>query len=297
VLPVIDANDARENIGFMAMSGEFNTCPLLDEVAPAASSYAQIAAKYNALAKPTKGESPFMLALDRAQQLLAAAPEGPRFVILVIDGHPDYCNDGDDLCPIDSVVAHLQKLHAAGISTLVAGLPIFQGADTAVYTAALQSYANAGAGAAVASVGDTVSGVYFRCSSGSATPPSWKAEFVDSGKPAQQALGSYSASPGTAPYTTLTPAAGAQSLTASFTSLFAQTQSCRFEATNGKVVPASAAQGVVKVNDATVPYDASNGWQLVGDHTIELVGSACTNLRASPGAVVSIDFPCGAVAN
>lgn len=295
VLPVIDANDSRENIGFMAMSGENASCPLLDEVAPAATNYTPIATKYNALAKPTKGESPFMLALDRAQQLLAAAPEGPRFVILVIDGHPDYCNDGDDLCPIDSVVSHLQKLHTAGITTLVAGLPIFQGADTAVYAAALQSYANAGAGAAVASVGDTVANIYFRCSSGSATPPSWKAEFVDSGKPAQQALGSYSASPGTAPYTTLTPAAGAQSLTTSFSSLFAQTQSCRFEATNGKVVAASASQGVVKLDNTTVPYDATNGWQLSGDHTVELLGNACASLRATPGAVVNIAFPCDAL--
>lgn len=295
VLPVIDANDGNENIGFMAMSGETATCPLLDEVAPAAANYAAIASKYNALIKPTKGESPFMMALDRAQQLLAAAPAGPRFVILVIDGHPDYCNDGDDLCPIDSVVSHLQKLHTAGITTLVAGLPIFQGADTAVYAAALQSYANAGAGAAVASVGETVANIYFRCNSGSATPPSWKAEFVDSGKAAQQALGSYSASPGTTPYTTLTPAAGAQSLTSAFTSLFAKTQSCLFEATNGKVKVASAAQGVVKMNDTTVPYDADNGWQLVGDDSVELVGSACTSLRATPGALVNITFPCDAV--
>ncbi len=295
VLPVIDANDGSENIGFMAMSGESATCPLLDEVAPAAANYTAIASKYNALAKPTKGESPFMMALDRAQQLLAAAPEGPRFVILVIDGHPDYCNDGDDLCPVDSVVSHLQKLHTAGITTLVAGLPIYQGADTAVYAAALQSYANAGVGAAVASVGDTVANIYFRCNSGSATPPSWKAEFIDSGKAAQQALGSYSASPGTAPYTTLTPAAGAQSLTSAFTSLFAQTRSCRFEATNGSVKAASAADGVVKMNDATVPYDADNGWQLVDEHTVELVGSACTSLRTTPGAIVTITFPCEAV--
>jgi hypothetical protein len=297
VLPVIDANDGSENIGFMAMSGESAMCPLLDEVAPAAANYAAIASKYNALTKPAKGESPFMMALDRAQQLLAAAPEGPRFVILVIDGHPDYCNDGDDLCPVDSVVSHLQKLHTAGITTLVAGLPIFQGADTAVYAAALQSYANAGIGAAVASVGDTVANVYFRCNSGSATPPSWKAEFVASGKPAQQALGSYSASPGTAPYTTLTPAAGAQSLTSAFTGLFAQAQSCRFEATNGKVKVASAAQGVVTMNDSTVPYDADNGWQLASDHTVELVGSACTSLRATPGATVKITFPCDSVTN
>ncbi len=62
-----------------------------------------------------------MLALARAKELLQAGPTGPRFVILVVDGNPDYCNDGDNLCPVDSTVARIQLLKAAGITTLVAG--------------------------------------------------------------------------------------------------------------------------------------------------------------------------------
>lgn len=291
-LPVIDVYDGSQNIGFMAMTGELATCPLLDEVAPAPGNYAAIAAKYNALVKPAKGESPFMLALSRAQQLLAAAPAGDQFVIMVIDGQPDYCGDGNDLCPIDSVVARIQALKTAGITTLVAALPIYTGADTALYTAALQSYANAGVGLPAASAGDTAQNIYFQCNG----VTGWNAEFVASGKPAQQALGAYSASPGSALVTSLNPASPA-SLTSSFSQLFARTQSCSFEAKNGKVVLASAASGVVKIGGVAVSYDATNGWHMKSDSVVELVGSACDTLRATPAAAVTIDFPCDAVTN
>jgi hypothetical protein len=296
VLPVLDAVDATQSIGFMAVSGEFSSCPLLDEVAPALSNYTPIATQYNALGSPPKGESPFMLALSRAKELLAAAPAGDAFVIMVIDGQPDYCNDGDDLCPIDSVVSRIQLLRAAGITTFVAGLPIYEGADTAVYAAALQSYANAGAGLPAASVGDTPANIYFRCQGGSSTPPSWKADFNASGKPAQQALGAYSASPGSAQVTSLDPT-DAASLTTAFSRLFARTQSCSFETTNGKVVLASAESGLVKLGAQKVDYDATNGWHMKSDTVLELVGSACDTLRATPAAQLTIDFPCEAVSH
>lgn len=292
VLPVIDAYDGSESIGFMAVTGELATCPLLDEVAPASDNYAAIAAKYNALAKPAKGESPFMLALSRAQQLLAAAPSGEAFVIMVIDGQPDYCSDGNDLCPIDSVVARIQALKTAGITTLVAGLPIFSGADPAQYAAALQSYANAGVGLPAASVGATPQNIYFQCDG----VASWNAEFASSGKPAQQALGAYSASPGAAPVTALNPDDAASMATA-FSQLFARTHSCSFEAQGGKIVLGGASSGVVKVGGVLVNYDATNGWHMKSDTVLELVGSACDTLRATPVAQVTIEFPCAAVTN
>jgi hypothetical protein len=295
-LPVIDAYNAQRNIGFMAMTGESGTCPILDEVAPAANNYPAIAAKYTPLAKPTKGESPFMLALSRARQLLDAAPAAEPFVIMVIDGQPDYCNDGNDLCPIDSVVARIQLLKAAGITTLIAGLPLVSSAvgDAAVYAAALQSYANAGVGLPVASVGNTEANIYFQCSGGLATPPSWPAEFAASGKAAQQALGSYSASPGSAPFTSLDPT-NAGSLTTAFSKLFARTNSCSFQTTDGTVVQPAA--GVVKIDNVTIPFDASNGWHMKSTTELEFVGNACNALRASVTAQVSIAFPCAAVGN
>jgi hypothetical protein len=289
LLPVVDAYDKAENIGFLSMTGEFASCPLFDEVAPAASNYTAIAAKYNALVKPTKGESPFALALSRAKVLLEAAPAAEKFVILVIDGQPDYCDDGNSLCPIDSVVARIQLLKAAGITTLVAGLPLTANAvgDAAVYASALQAYANAGVGQPTTIVGTSVSDVYFQCTSSTG----WNTEFTASGKPVQQALGSYSAPAGTAPYKSLTPS-NAASLTTAFNQLFARTQSCTFTATGGKVQLASAATGTVKVGGSSVPYNASNGWQMKSESELELVGSACDALRAAPDVAVSIELPC-----
>jgi hypothetical protein len=289
LLPVVDAYDKLENIGFLSMTGEFATCPLFNEVAPAASNHAAIAAAYNPLVKPTKGESPFMLALSRAKVLLEAAPAAEKFVILVIDGQPDYCDDGNALCPIDSVVARIQLLKAAGITTLVAGLPLTANAvgDAAVYASALQAYANAGVGQPTTIVGTSTSDVYFQCTASTG----WSAEFTASGKPVQQALGSYSAPAGTAPYTALTPS-NAASLTTAFNQLFARTQSCTLTATGGKVLLASAATGTVKVGGSSVPYDASNGWQMKSETELELVGTACDALRAAPDIAVSIDLPC-----
>ncbi|HEX2875332.1 MAG TPA: vWA domain-containing protein [Polyangiaceae bacterium] len=289
VLPVIDAYDEAENVGFLSMTGEFASCPLFDEVAPAANNHAAISAKYNALVKPTKGESPFALALSRAKVLLEAAPAGEKFVILVIDGQPDYCDDGNPLCPIDSVVARVQLLKAAGITTLVAGLPLTVNAvgDANVYAAALQAYANAGVGQPTTIVGTSVSDVYFQCTGSTG----WNTEFTASGKPAQQALGSYEALAGTASFTSLTPANGA-SLTSAFNQLFARTQSCTFTAAGGKV--SLAATGTVKVGGNSVPNDATNGWQLKTETELELVGTACEALRAAPDVAVSIDLPCTA---
>ncbi len=39
LLPVIDTQDTAENLGFIAMSAEAGSCPLLDEVAPTAGNY------------------------------------------------------------------------------------------------------------------------------------------------------------------------------------------------------------------------------------------------------------------
>jgi hypothetical protein len=294
-LPAIQAWETRENIGLLAMTGENSSCPILSEVAPALGNHAAIAQEYGSLARPTKGESPFMLALDRAGELLRDA-RGDRFVIFVIDGQPDYCDDGNDLCSIDSVISHLQKLKASGITTLVAGLPIYAGADTARYAAALESYANAGAGEPVAAVGVGSVDIYNQCNGGSVLPPSWKAEHAASGKPPLQPLATYAAMPGNETYTALEPTDPA-GLSDDFQALFARTQSCSFEAGGGKVAPEAVDRGAVVLDGKPIPHDAQNGWQLLGGDVIQLSGEACRALRADAAATLSIEFPCDAVTN
>ena len=57
----------------------------------------------------------------------------------------------------------------------------------------------------------------------------------------------------------------------------------------------AASSGVVKVGGVVVDYDATNGWHMKSDTVVELVGSACDTLRATPVAQVTIDFPCAAM--
>jgi hypothetical protein len=61
---------------------------------------------------------------------------------------------------------------------------------------------------------------------------------------------------------------------------------------NGTVTTGSECQGSVKVDGVLVPCNDPNGWRLKNDRTVELVGAACTDLRAKPQANVRADFPC-----
>ena len=61
---------------------------------------------------------------------------------------------------------------------------------------------------------------------------------------------------------------------------------------NGTVTLGSECQGSVKVDGVLIPCNDPNGWRLKNDRTVELVGSACSDLRAKPQANVRADFPC-----
>lgn len=67
----------------------------------------------------------------------------------------------------------------------------------------------------------------------------------------------------------------------------------------GEVVAGKEKEGTVTLNGAPVPYDdpgaPDEGWRLVNPSRIELVGTACATLKATPGATLSARFPCGAV--
>jgi hypothetical protein len=77
-----------------------------------------------------------------------------------------------------------------------------------------------------------------------------------------------------------------------FTPVVSTGEGCDFQL-NGTIDPDKVQTGSVSVNGQQVPYDATNGWQVVDGNIIHFVGSAC-DLVKSTGAV-SINFPCGAV--
>ena len=68
-------------------------------------------------------------------------------MLFVTDTETDYCDDGDQLCPIDSVAYAIQDLYASGFGTFIVGLP----SDQSSYAMdALKAFANAGVGQPVA---------------------------------------------------------------------------------------------------------------------------------------------------
>jgi hypothetical protein len=199
--------DALAELGFLAATGEApNACPTLAEVAPAPSNYREIETLYGALASHAKGESPFMYGLDRAGELLTAA--GKKYIVFVLNGEADYCSDGLPACPTDSVIAHIQKLNGAGVSTLIAAAPASLGMDeerAAAYEAALQGYANAGAGLPTKSHDDPMA-VNLMCSTVlDAGAVAWRDELEASGKPDTATLADYSETGGDAAYVRLDP--------------------------------------------------------------------------------------------
>ncbi len=288
LLPSIDAVDAQQSIGFLAMSAELNACPAFQEVAPTKNNFAAISSKYSAITKPVKGESPFPLALDRAAQLLDGKA-GSKHIVFVIDGEPDYCNDGQPDCAIDSTVWRLQKLRAAGVTTHVAALP-FPPVLPDV-SASRQSYANAGAGLPVSSFGGAESLVYYSCGA----IPKWVEDHTATGKGAETLAGTYSATPGAAPFSALDPN-DAPALKLALQQLLAKTRSCSFELTGGaKLALDKASTGTVTLDGQNVPFDASNGWHLQSQTVLEFSGTACTKLRASATGNLAFQFPCAAV--
>ena len=47
-------------------------------------------------------------------ELTAITAPGDKYILLITDGEPDYCNDGNMLCPPDSVVGKIQAQGTAG---------------------------------------------------------------------------------------------------------------------------------------------------------------------------------------
>ena len=70
------------------------------------------------------------------------------------DGEQDYCNDGNFVCPTDSMVYHLQELATQGFKTFIFGLPMKSddAQQQARYPSVLQAFADAGAGLTVSPV-------------------------------------------------------------------------------------------------------------------------------------------------
>ena len=322
VLQVMRELESNVSFGFAAFSGAALPavngalqCNLeVPSVPPALNNYASIAALYEPLerpASPEQRETPTVLALaEIAEQLKADPGTGDKYILFVTDGEPDYCDNGNPICPPDSVVGLLQELasgvDASGVAqppikTLVFGIT---SPTASIREDVLQAFANAGAGLPVLGLSQNANQapdpnfVYDQCSG----VPGWAADFATTGKPAMrgQTIGEYvydATLAGNAAVYRPDPTDQA-ALTDQIRTALAAVKSCTFDLGEDGVQVDLARQDLgerarVIINGTPVPFDPANGWSMESETTVTLAGAACDTWR-DPTVETSIqfDFPC-----
>lgn len=276
VLAVIDQLDSEIRFGFSSYTGERgNMCPQLTTIVPVdKNNYDAIEGAYNAIERPMfKGETPTAAALEEITKLLTETddqpdsnePLGPKHILLVTDGEPDFCDDPNVTCSRDAVVAAVQNAFTLGVSTFIFSI----GGE--VERAHLGDVANAGVGLPVE---DRQMAVMYQC---------------------PERRGSYSATSGNAPF--FEPdVTNQQALVETLTSAIAGVRSCVFDLQGKVQIDLSMAdQGLVTIDGAPVPYGTPDGFRMNSPTQLELLGGACANLRKPETLRISIDFPCKAI--
>ncbi len=268
VLTVVEQLDSDVRFGFTTYTGQQGgVCPELTPTgALAEDNFAAIRAAYDALGAPNyKGETPTALALEQvAMQLAADAADGPKYIMLVTDGEPDFCDDANVTCARDAVVAAVQAAYGRGIGTFIFSL----GGD--VDRSHLEDVANAGTGQPVE---DRQNAVAQQCGT-------------------QRA--SYSGTHGSAAY--FEPNVDQQALVNALSTVIAGVRTCVFELQGRIEIDLLAAdQGVVEIDGTRVPYGGPDGYRMNSATQLELVGASCERLRDPNSKRVLIDFPCEAV--
>ncbi len=316
VLQVISDLQAEVRFGFGAFSGQGNTCPDMPMQPPAINNQAAISTLFNSLDRSMYKDTPTVAAFTRAAQTLWADTEveGEKYILFVTDGEPDYCDDGNSLCPPDSVVGKLQQLalgidetgaQQSPIRTMVFGVnsPL-----TTISPEVLQAFANAGAGLPVAPVRQNANAaydpnaIYDQCNG----VPGWARDFAATGKSAVrgQTIGDYIdptdplAVPGTAKVFRPDPN-DQTALIAQIREALAGIKSCSFDLAGDVQVDLRrndlGALAKIIVNGAAVPFDPTNGWHMLNETTVALEGEACAMWRQPGETSIDFDFPCDVI--
>jgi hypothetical protein len=295
VLQVVQQLGDQVRFGFAAFTGEMGDamCPMMAPVAPALDNYMPIAMRYNALVAPRKGETPTRNALVQVGTLLANDPApGEKFILFVTDGQPDYCDDGNELCPPDSVVGELQTLAKGGVKTLVFGIssPL-----TTISDAVLAGFANAGAGQPVAALVPDINAIFDQC----AGVAGWAADFAATGKQATRGhtIGDYDPMGGGMAKVFKPDLTNQKALVDEISAALSGVKSCVFDLSNldGKKITVDQTQlnrAHVIVMGTEVPLDDMNGWHMTSDTQLELSGTACDLWRQPENTTIDFQFPC-----
>jgi hypothetical protein len=304
VLQVIAELQSDVRFGFGAFSGQGATCPDMPSTGLALDNEPAIAQLYQSLERSQYKDTPTLGALGGVAERLWNDPvAGAKYILFVTDGEPDYCDDGNPLCPPDSVVGQLQRmalgLDAGGaqnepIQTLVFGI------DSPLSTISpevLAAFANAGAGQPVAPLVANPTGIYDQCNG----VPGWAADFAATGKAAVRGAtaGDYAPVGGSAAVYRPDPNDQAE-LVEQIRAALAGVKSCAFDlGGDGVEVDVSRADlgelAHVTVDGAEVPFDATNGWHMLSGTTVQLEGAACERWRVPGETSIAFDFPCDVI--
>jgi hypothetical protein len=322
ILPVVQSLEAQVRFGFATISGSNpsmgGTCPMSSLVMPAFNNHAAIAAQYNnqpAAPNSTQGgvkwETPTAQMLQMiGGQLTADTTPGGKYILFVTDGEPDYCGDGNLLCPPDSVIWRLQQLKQMEITTIVFG--VMATAIQSLPPGVLDAFANAGAGEpTVAPLRDNstrLEDFFDQCFNMGApnvndAPGGWTADFLsvpanascatDRNPCRGRTLGTYSPTKGpTTPYRP--DVTNQQALINQLAAALSGVKSCVFDLSQFRINTARLAEATVKIEGNTVPLDATstNGWNMNSPTQLELFGPACTTWRAPNTDTIDFGFPC-----
>ncbi len=85
-----------------------------------------------------------------------------------------------------------------------------------------------------------------------------------------------------------------QTLRAALTEIVGGQLGCEIQL-NGRVPEGMACRGTVELNGDPLGCDDPNGWELLDEQHIRLLGTACDELKASDDVYLDVSFPCGVV--
>ena len=277
----------RIRFGLSAFTGQMGlTCPLeLDSTESVQLFNAEAMAQLlDALEPPdpldTKGETPTSRAVAELREVLAPdAKEGETHLLLITDGNPDFCDDGEAACAADALVYELQQAASSGITT-----HLFHLAGGSATAARLGNFARAGRG--LAAVGNPAA-IYAACE----TEAEWSSLWSALGRAQGQALGTYRLLGPSGSYVTL-DAGDPAALEASFASEVADLLSCHVDVTDGELDAEQLSSVVVELGSEILERDAPDGWHLKSSTEIELTGAACAKYRAPDAPPLRFTLDC-----
>lgn len=281
ILDVVRDVQADIRVGAVTYTGQNGgACPdlfpAMSQVTFDKNNLPTIEAALNAVDRPDyKGETPTAATIQQALPVLLADPSpGEKVMLLVTDGDPDFCNDPDRICAMDAVIGAVQAAYAQGVSTTVFGLRRAELSEQH-----LRDVANAGAGQPVA------------LPPGVASEQDLRARCANN--PPGSALGTYSATAGTAQFF---QANGTDqiALGQALDAVIYGIRSCIFDLDGTvEINPDRVGAARITLDDgAPLVFGDPNGWQLRTETQVELLGTACQQLKDPRTGGIEFDFPC-----